>query len=139
MQEEVFEGLNEQPAIYEAVRANVQKQQDKVRKRKQEQGWDDHVKVGDVVLKNIIREDQRKGNKIELKMLGPYTITEIKEKVVYSVGNKQDKHFANLDQLSRYLEPEERIPAKLKPPGTFIPSSWSSLSPTVTQPLQSSS
>ena len=33
MREEVFEGLERQPAIYEAVQGNVQAQQDKVRSR----------------------------------------------------------------------------------------------------------
>ena len=120
MQEEVCEGLKRQPTVYEAVQANVQKQQDKVRKRKLEQGWDDQFEVGDVVLKKNIREEQRKGGKMAPEMLGPFTITEIKGKVVCLVGNKQQKHIANLDQLTRYIEPEERIPAKLlKLAGTF--------------------
>ena len=46
MQEEVCEGLAKQPAVFEAVQANVQKQQDRVRKRKLEQGWDDDFQVG---------------------------------------------------------------------------------------------
>ena len=86
------------------MRANVQDQQDKVRKRTLEQGWDDNFAVGDVVLQKNSREDQRKGGKMA-PMLGPYTITDIKEKVVYLAGNKQEKHFANLDQLIRYIEP----------------------------------
>ena len=50
MQEEVCEGLKKQPAVFEAVQANVRKQQDRVRKRKLEQGWEDHFQVGDRVL-----------------------------------------------------------------------------------------
>ena len=64
MQEEVCEGLKNQPAVFEAVQANVLKQQDRVRKRKLEQGWDDHFQVGDRVLKRNIREEQRKGGKM---------------------------------------------------------------------------
>ena len=63
MQEEVFEGLNKRPAVYEAVRANVQKQQDKVRKRKLEQGWDDSFAVGDVVLKKTSGRIRERGVK----------------------------------------------------------------------------
>ena len=82
MQEEVCEGLTKQQQVYEAVQGNVLKRQEKVRKRKLEQGWDDQFVVGDAVLKRNIWEEQRKGGKMA------YTIMDIKGKVVYLVGTK---------------------------------------------------
>ncbi|XP_049930170.1 uncharacterized protein LOC126408578 [Epinephelus moara] len=111
--EEVFGGLLHQMTTYAQVTQNVKKSQEKIRKRKLERGLEDNFKVGDVVLKKNIREEQRKGGKMDSDMLGPFTVTAIKGKLV-SLTNANTKTVANVDQLVHYQEPEERIPAKLR-------------------------
>ena len=75
--EEVSEGLKRQQLIYTEVQANIQKSQDKVCKRKGERGQEDNFMVGDLVLKTNIRQEQRKGGKLEADMLGPFRIIKL--------------------------------------------------------------
>ena len=111
--EETHEGLTKQPLVYEKVQRNVRSSQEKIRKRKMEKGWEDNFQVGDKVLKCNIREQQRKGGKMERDMLGPFTIIQLEGKVASLKGMKNQNTIANVDQLTPFIEPEERIPAKL--------------------------
>ena len=72
-------------------------------KRKLSQGTDDNFQVGDIVLKQNIREQQRKGGKMAPDMLGPFTVTAIKGKHV-SLASKNGKLMANIDQLAHYVD-----------------------------------
>ena len=129
--EVVSEGLKEQGEVYKMVIHNVQKSQEKVCKRKLLHGVDDHFEVGDFVLLKNIWQEQRKGGKMESDMLGPMEIGKIEGKSVILV-HKLGTRVANIDQITRYIEPEERIPAKLLKLG--CPPPLASCSPSTRSP-----
>ena len=118
--------------VYPRVEANIKERQDKVRKRKLSKGAYDSFMVGDKVLRKNIRQEQRKGGKLEADLLGPFTITQIEEK---SVDLRNDKgkilEKINIDHLKRYVVPQPRIPSKwiattATPPAEPQPSPFSS-------------
>ncbi|KAL0985065.1 hypothetical protein UPYG_G00152450 [Umbra pygmaea] len=69
--EETSEGINKRESVYDNVKCNVQKSQDRVRKRKRERGQEDNFEVGDLVLRKNVKQELRKGGKQEANMLGP--------------------------------------------------------------------
>ncbi|XP_039637094.1 matrix metalloproteinase-9-like [Perca fluviatilis] len=74
---------------------------------------DDHFEVGDKVLRKNIREEQRKGGKMERELLGPYTIASIEGKSVdLLVANGKAIKRINLDHLKMFVEPQPQIPHK---------------------------
>ena len=98
--------------VYTKVVENISKGQERVKKRKLAKGDNDNFMVGHKVLRKNIREEQRKGGKLEAEWLGPYVICNIEGKsaVLKSAkGNTVSK--CNIDHLKQYVEPEERIPA----------------------------
>ena len=125
------DGLKEQGEVYKKVIHNIQKSQEKVRKRKLLYGVDDLFRVGDLVLLQNIQQEQRKGGKMESQMLGPMEIASIEGKsvkLVHELGTR----IANFDQITRYIKPEERIPAKLQKLG--CPSPLASCTPSARSP-----
>ena len=132
--EVVSEGLKEQGEVYKKVIHNMQKSQDKIGKRKLLHGVDDLFRVGDYVLLKNIYEEQRKGGKMESDMLGPMKIEAIEGKSVKLV-HKLGTRVANFDHITHYIEPEERIPAKLQKLG--CPSPLASCSPSTRSPSPS--
>ena len=124
--EELFEGLKRQEAVFNEVNTNIKKSQDKVRKRKLDHGQVDHFKVGDLVLKRNKRLEQRKGGKLEPDILGPYRIVTIEGKIADIGAEKGEKTMQiNIDHLSHYVTPEERMPAKIKKVFGSVSSGWS--------------
>ncbi|KAI4825795.1 hypothetical protein KUCAC02_021462 [Chaenocephalus aceratus] len=111
--EEIHEGLKKQEAVFTEVKINMKISQDKVRKRKIERGQEDNFQVGDQVLRRNVRQEQRKGGKLEDDWLGPYSILELEGKKAI-VGKGTTKLQTNIDHLTHYFQPEERIPAKLQ-------------------------
>ncbi|XP_033962343.1 uncharacterized protein [Pseudochaenichthys georgianus] len=111
--EESHEGLKKQEAVFTEVKNNMETSQDKVRKRKIERGQEDNFQVGDQVLRRNVRQEQRKGGKLEDDWLGPDSILELEgEKAIVAKGTT--KLQTNIDHLTHYFQPEERIPAKLQ-------------------------
>ncbi|KAI4801528.1 hypothetical protein KUCAC02_019422 [Chaenocephalus aceratus] len=111
--EEIHEGLNKQEAVFTEVKKNMKRSQDNVRKRKVKKGQEDNFQVGDQVLRRNVRQEQRKGGKLDDDWLGPYTILELEgKKAVLAKGTT--KLQTNIDHLTHYIQPEERIPAKLQ-------------------------
>lgn len=109
-------GLQDLPKVHNVVLENAEKVREKVRKRKARQGQEDRFKVGDKVLCKNIREEQRKGGKMGSAMLGPFTITNIEGTGVDLVSEKGKAILkVNVDHLSRYIEPEPRLPHKWLP------------------------
>ena len=98
--------------VYPRVEANIKERQEKVRKRKLSMGEDDSFMVGDKVLRKNIRQEQRKGGKMESD-LGPFEITKIDDKSA-DLKNEKGKIMEkiNIDHLKKYVEPEPRIPAR---------------------------
>ncbi|KAJ8246487.1 hypothetical protein GJAV_G00268370 [Gymnothorax javanicus] len=99
--------------VYAKVDANRTEGQARVRKRKLSKGEDDCFVVGDQVLRKNIRQEQRKGGKLETDLLGPFTITNIDGKradLKTRKGNTIER--INIDHLKKYVEPQPRIPAK---------------------------
>ncbi|XP_037835446.1 uncharacterized protein LOC108247144 [Kryptolebias marmoratus] len=114
-QEALSTGLREQDKTYREVSANILKSQEKVRQRKQQRGEKDHFKVGDLVLLKNVRQEQRKGGKMEADMLGPLLIVNMEGKSADLVSEKgKTKLKENIDHLKRYFLPQERIFSKLK-------------------------
>ncbi|XP_033966349.1 uncharacterized protein [Pseudochaenichthys georgianus] len=112
--EEVFEGLKKQEAVFAEVKSNITKSQNKIRKKK-EGGQVDNFQVGDLVLQRNKRSEQRKGGKLDADMLGPFRILNIEGKVADLATKKGKKtRRVNIDHLKHYIQPEERIPAKLQ-------------------------
>lgn len=105
--------------VYTKVEENIKHGKEKVMKRKLLKGEDDSFVVGDKVLCKNIRQEQRKGGKLEADLLGPFTITKIEGK---SIDLKTQKGLIleriNVAHLKRYVEPQARIPAKWIAPTT---------------------
>ena len=113
--ETVCAGIELLPIVYEEVRDNVTSSQRRVKKRKEDRGQEDQFKIGDNVLMKNIRGQQRKGGKLERDMLGPYKIMDLNNKVTHLRPlHGTSTIIANIDHLVHYIEPEERVPAKLK-------------------------
>lgn len=113
--EQTSKGMQEQQSVYSAVAQNIKKSQDKVRKRKEEKGHADNFQIGEMVLRKNIRQEQRKGGKMAPDMLGPFKIIKLEGKNADLITKKGKLTIkVNIDHLTHYTEPEERIPAKLK-------------------------
>ncbi|KAF3851502.1 hypothetical protein F7725_013274, partial [Dissostichus mawsoni] len=78
--EEIYEGLKKQEAVFTEVKQNMKRSQDNVRKRRVKKGQEDNFQVGDQVLRRNVRQEQRKGGKLEDDWLGPYIILELEGK-----------------------------------------------------------
>ncbi|TNN27481.1 hypothetical protein EYF80_062375 [Liparis tanakae] len=113
--EEMADGLKNQKAIFQDVSYNIKISQDGVRKRKSFIGQEDYFKVEDRVLQKNVRQEQRKGGKMESTMLGPFIIVELEgKKAVLATQKGKRVTQTNVDLITHYFQPEERIPAKLK-------------------------
>ena len=138
--EELHGGLKipAQAETFVKASANVLKKQKAVLKRKMLRGDKTSFNVGDKVLLLNIKELQRKGGKMERSSLGPLVILSLKGKLATLASlDAPQKTIANIDLLSQFIEPEERIPAKLKKVGTSplaSPSPPSSPSPPPSSP-----
>ncbi|CAL8403333.1 unnamed protein product [Arctogadus glacialis] len=75
--------------------------------------------IGDQVLIKNVKEQERKGGKMESTFLGPFVVLLVRGKFdTLASLNSPRKTVANIDNLTHFIEPEERIPAKLKKVGT---------------------
>jgi len=66
--------------------------------------------AGDKVLVKNVRQENRKGGKMDPDILGPFTIINIEGKnddVISTKGKKKLKF--NIDHLIKYVEPEPQI------------------------------
>ncbi|KAG5278531.1 hypothetical protein AALO_G00099990 [Alosa alosa] len=100
------------------VKANVKKKQDKRHKVLNPS----ILLVGQKVLRKNIRTQQRKGGKLERTWLGPFTITSIVNKsadLVNEVGKVFPK--INTDHLKPFIEPQPRIPHRIRTQPTDAP------------------
>ncbi|XP_062267953.1 uncharacterized protein LOC133973886 [Platichthys flesus] len=106
-------GMKSLPAHYRRAQANMGKVREKIKRKREEIGHDDHFKVGQKVMRANIRQEQRKGGKMETSMLGPFTIVKLEGKSADLVTPKSKViHKVNIDQLSPYIGPTPRIPHK---------------------------
>ncbi|ROL23527.1 hypothetical protein DPX16_18795 [Anabarilius grahami] len=120
--EQLSDGLSDRRETMEAVKQKISNSQEKVRKRKMEMGQDDNFMAGDKVLVRNVRQENRKGGKMDPDMLGPFTIVKIEEKNVDVVSTKGKKIMKfNMDHLVKYVEPEPHIPKKWIPSAPLIP------------------
>ena len=116
--EEVYRGLDKQEDTFKVVNKNVAKKQEAVRKRKIKKGEVAVFTVGDQVLIKNVKEQERKGGKMESTFLGPLVVLQVRGKFATLASlNSPRKTVANVDILTHFIEPE-RIPAKLKKVGT---------------------
>lgn len=120
--EQLYEGLSDRRETMEVVKQNIAKSQEKVRKRKMEKGQEDNFMAGDKVLVRNVRQENRKGGKMDPDMLGPFTIVNIEDKNVDVVSTKGKKKLKfNVDHLIKYVEPEPHIPKKWIPSTPLSP------------------
>ncbi|KAL2102408.1 hypothetical protein ACEWY4_001576 [Coilia grayii] len=122
-EEVIYNSVNRQDKIFAIVRANIGKSQQKVQKRKQEQGTPMHIEVGDRVLRQNIRSQQRKGGKLDPDFLGPFTVTQVEGKSVDLIDDKGKTYKKiNLDHLVHYQQPPTKFrklqPTTVDSPGT---------------------
>nr|XP_049579031.1 protein diaphanous homolog 1-like isoform X2 [Syngnathus scovelli]XP_049579032.1 protein diaphanous homolog 1-like isoform X2 [Syngnathus scovelli] len=102
---------NEQDQLFEQVREHIRKAQEKTRHPKTISGTTPTVHIGDLVLRQNIRSQQRKGGKLNPDFLGPYKIVAIEGKT----ADLQDENGAlvpkiNIDHLKPYKENKQRVP-----------------------------
>ena len=90
--EEVYRGLDKdkQEETFKAVNKNVAKKQEAVRKRKIQKGEVAVFNIGDQVLIKKVKEQERKGGKMESTFLGPYVVLMVRGK------------YATLASLNKY-------------------------------------
>ncbi|KAL7396473.1 hypothetical protein ABVT39_006364 [Epinephelus coioides] len=60
------------------------------------------------------RQAMRKGDKLEASLVGPYKILKLEEKTAHLVSERGTQSKVNIDHLTHYFQPEERIPAKIR-------------------------
>nr|XP_049591118.1 uncharacterized protein LOC125978107 [Syngnathus scovelli] len=102
---------NEQDQLFEQVREHIRKAQEKTRHPKTISGTTPTVHIGDLVLRQNIRSQQRKGGKLNPNFLGPYKIVAIEGKT----ADLQDENGAlvpkiNIDHLKPCKENKQRVP-----------------------------
>lgn len=125
-QETLSSGLQALPEHFAIAQQNMERARERVKRKREELGHDDEFKVGDKVLRQDIRQEQRKGGKMEKAMMGPFIITNIEAKSVDVVLLKGKIHQKiNMDQLQRYIDPIPRIPHKWSGPSASTPSTLS--------------
>ncbi|KAM9812657.1 uncharacterized protein ACBT44_011748 isoform 2-T2 [Syngnathus typhle] len=119
---------NEQDQLFEQVREHIRKAQEKTRHPKTTSGTTPTIHIGDLVLRQNIRSQQRKGGKLNPNFLGPYKIVAIEGKT----ADLQDENGAlvpkiNIDHLKPYKENKPRVPHRYE--NKKGASSWMTQSP----------
>nr|XP_049611005.1 mucin-1-like [Syngnathus scovelli] len=119
---------NGQDQLFEQVREHIRKAQEKTRHPKTISGTTPTVHIGDLVLRQNIRSQQRKGGKLNPNFLGPYKIVAIEGKT----ADLQDENGAlvpkiNIDHLKPYKENKQRVPHRYE--NKKGASSWMTQSP----------
>lgn len=71
---EVCEGLKSHEVVYAEVTKNAKSSQENICRREAKRGDEDSFQVGDLVLRKNIRQEERKGGKLDLDMVGPFKI-----------------------------------------------------------------
>lgn len=101
----ISECIKRQDRLYQIVQENIAQVQKKIRKRKLDQGEAVVMQVGDRVLRQNKRSQQRKGGKLDPDFLGPYTVTKVDGKSV-DIVDDHGKLFprVNIDHLVHFLE-----------------------------------
>ena len=75
-------------------------------KRMQQQGTHIDLKIGDRVLRQNIRSQQRKGGKLDPNFLGPYTVMKVERKSIDLMDDRSELcPKINLDHLVHFKEP----------------------------------
>ncbi|KAL0192336.1 hypothetical protein M9458_010632, partial [Cirrhinus mrigala] len=101
----VSEWIKRQDRLYQIVKDNMAQVQKQVRKRKLEKGKAVVMQVGDRVVRQNKRSQQRKGGKLDPDYFGPYTVTKVDGKSV-DLLDEYGKILprVNLDHLVPFLE-----------------------------------
>uniref|UniRef100_A0AAV2KN59 Uncharacterized protein n=1 Tax=Knipowitschia caucasica TaxID=637954 RepID=A0AAV2KN59_KNICA len=95
--------------------ANNSKSQQKRQQKRELTGQDDQFRVGDFVLVKNIRQEQRKGGKLERDMLGPFRIFSLDGKTAsLKAPDGTVRKCMSIDHMTPYIVPCSRIPANLK-------------------------
>ncbi|KAJ8380364.1 hypothetical protein SKAU_G00011420 [Synaphobranchus kaupii] len=110
-EESVSEDIERLDKIKAVVQDNVRKVQESTRRRLKSGAPKPDFKVGDKVLRQNVRSQQRKGGKLEANFLGPYIITALQGKSADLQGDS-GAFFpkVNVDHLQHFREEKPRIP-----------------------------
>ncbi|KAJ8369218.1 hypothetical protein SKAU_G00092460 [Synaphobranchus kaupii] len=91
-EESVSEDIERLDQIKAVVQDNVRKVQESTRRRLKSGAPKPDFKVGDQVLRQNVRSQQRKGGKLEANFLGPYIITALQGKSADLQGDRKHPH-----------------------------------------------
>lgn len=126
-------GVENPPIHYTTAKDNMEKVTAMVKRKWEDIGQDDSFRVGDKVLRQNVRQEQRKGGKMESSLLGPFTIIKIEGKSADLVTKKcKTVHTVNIDQLCKHIDKAPRLPHKWPATSPFT----ISLSPDHLSPIQ---
>ncbi|RXN36179.1 myosin-1 isoform X3 [Labeo rohita] len=130
----ISECVKQQERLYQVVKENMAQVHSKIKKRKLQEkgpaGWvlPRVLQVGDRVLRQNIRSQQRKGGKLDPDYVGPYTVLNVKDKSI-DLADDKGKIYpkVNLDHLVHF---KEEPPAKA-PKVTYVTTSLPATVPSV--------
>ncbi|CAL9685062.1 unnamed protein product [Knipowitschia caucasica] len=113
--EELWPGLQTLGVKQGVALANNRKSQQKRQQKRELIDQDDQFRVGDFVLVKNIRQEQRKGGKLERDMLGPFRIFSLDGKTAsLKAPDGTVRKCMSIDHMTPYMVPCSRIPANLK-------------------------
>ncbi|XP_058627161.1 uncharacterized protein LOC131537603 [Onychostoma macrolepis] len=106
----ISESVKRQDRIYQVVKDNMAQVHAKVKRKLQ--GKSRVLQVGDRVLRQNIRSQQRKGGKLDPDYVGPYTVLNVDDKSIdLTDDNGKIYPKVNLDHLVHFKEePPAKIP-----------------------------
>ncbi|KAL0194983.1 hypothetical protein M9458_008555, partial [Cirrhinus mrigala] len=123
----ISECVKQQDRLYQVVKENMAQVHSKIEKRKLQEK-PRVLQVGDRVLRQNIRSQQRKGGKLDPDYVGPYTVSNVKDRSI-DLADDNGKIYpkVNLDHLVHF---KEEPPAKA-PKVTYVTTSLPATVPSV--------
>nr|XP_055059891.1 uncharacterized protein LOC129443447 isoform X2 [Misgurnus anguillicaudatus] len=113
--EDVFSGIHQQEKIFQVLRKQNLDAVERKNQESREKNQGPLFNTGDLVWRQNVRSQQRKGGKLDPDFLGPFTVSRVEGKsvdLVDSCGKVLPK--VSMDHLKPYLEEMPRIPHKIK-------------------------
>ncbi|XP_041855497.1 uncharacterized protein LOC121649029 [Melanotaenia boesemani] len=129
-EENISKAIEEMDDIRKIVLENVSKAQNTTKKRLKSLGKSIDFAVGDMVLRQNIRSQQRKGGKLEANFLGPFTIIALAGKSADLQGENGSVHKkVSIDHLKPFKQCDVRVPQKIVSSVSNVSSSPASAAP----------
>ncbi|XP_032435748.1 uncharacterized protein LOC116730540 [Xiphophorus hellerii] len=134
-EETVTECIKHLDAIKEVIEANVTRSTTMTKKRLRSASRNVSFSVGELVLRQNVRSQQRKGGKLEPNFLGPFKISALQGKSADLIS-ENGALFKNIsiDHLKHFKPENPRIPHKMTTQKTENPTSAPPAPPTTSPP-----